>query len=110
MATYPHIGISAKSRAVPLPGHVDSDDAEDGTGYTRRYGTPRYQLTVEHRWITLADFDTIVAVFDASLGPHDVTINGKDYTGKFTEEPRITGRNGPRVNVRSVLKGNRNGW
>lgn len=106
---YPAIKIAGTSRAVPLKNHVQLDEAEDSTFYERRFGIPEYQLIVEHSWILQADFDLIIAAFDAG-GWQLVPIQGRDYRGLFDEEPYITKRSGPNVQVRSLLKGNRYGW
>lgn len=110
MATYPDLSISANSRAEPEAG-IAADFAEDGTFYTRRdWAATSYRITIIHDWITLAEFDQLIALFDSSLGPHDVSVNSKAYAAKFLEEPRITKRSGPLVMAESSMRGVRSGW
>lgn len=110
MATYPDLKISSRSKALPDAGILE-DFSEDGTEYTRRdWAATKYRITVIHQWITLAEFDQLIALYDSGLGPHDVTVNSKDYSAKFIDEPRITERRGPLVVAESLLSGVRSGW
>ncbi|KAA9133452.1 hypothetical protein F3N42_03625 [Marinihelvus fidelis] len=105
MADYPGYAISRDSSATPDAG-ILTDLAEDLTIKQRRdaAGT-RYRITIIEEWISLTEFAALVAAFEASLGPYDLTLHGLDYVVNFVGEPYVIERRGQRVRVQCELIG-----